>query len=834
MEASVTSLTRTSKAAASVVAAGLCAIAPTLSLGAPAATASTCVTSVSIGPLASTTECFRRQGLTWSTSGPVDFGGLKMTPGPNARFVVDPFNARVSAQGYSAAVQGPFPGITDAVQTIRIIRSGNFDITFQRRPEADRSTQFIGVTQGRAIDPGTIAELPGLDQVAALPSSRSATGALLTGMPDYAQVAPADVATLQSSGRISGGVTGPTVVVRLDTLGLADLEPLVFTLPDEAGVLLGTQVRGGVKVTPESVGGRFGFTLDLSAQFPDQLSGVAGHLRLFVAPGGVINLDRFKFEAGEIAIPKAFTLKPVLLEWDSRLKAWGGRSTLYIPALSRDGGFGADVRVADGKLQRAGLSVGVAIRMGKFTISRMAGAFEANPFLIEGSTTLGFGPPAPGVSGTGPLVSLDGTVNYTAGKAKLSGKWFVGGVELGTTGMDIDGTGVAIRGALGARIGDFQVSGQASGFAEWSPDFRFNVEGAASIRYGLFNGTGQALISGTGMAGCASTTLMGHTFSIGAGYLWQSKELRWLDATCDMGSFRVVRADGTATERGIREMGAGRMVMPVAAGSPVPKGVAIRVAGQGAPPEVDIPGLGVSTGAGVTQQATWMSVEDPSSNTTTIIIPRPQLVAGRSYSVSARAGSAPITSIATANVLDRPTVRAQRNGDSLDITVANAASLRRDGGGPATLVIEEVGPGVRHEVGRYPVASGSVPYVAPRGPAGTHRFIARIEQGGLPRAESVAGRYRATASRLARPSVRVVRTGPTSARLRWSRVPGATGYVVTARFNNDLVRYELGPGRRSLALVNVAPESPISARVRAESTYPALGPVGSARVAGRA
>lgn len=827
----MTSLTRTSKAAASVVAVGLCAIAPTLSLGAPAATASTCVTSVSIGPLASTTECFRRQGLTWSTSGPVDFGGLKMTPGPNARFVVDPFNARVSAQGYSAAVQGPLPGITDVVQTIRIIRSGNFDITFQRRPEADRSTQFIGVTQGRAIDLGTIAELPGLQRVAELPAAKSATGASLMGMPDYAQVPVADVATLQSSGRISGGVTGPTVAVRLDTLGLPDLEPLVFTLPDEAGVLLGTQIRGGVKVTPESVGGRFGFTLDLSAQFPEQLSGVAGHLRLFVAPGGVINLDRFKFEAGEIAIPKAFTLKPVLLEWDSRQKMWAGRSTLYIPALSRDGGFGADIRVADGKLQRAGLSVGVAIRLGKFTISRMAGAFEPNPFLIEGSTTLGFGP---ATGGTGPLVTTDGTVNYTGGTARLAGKWFIGGVEIGTTNMDIDRTGVAIRGALGMKIGEFQVSGQAAGFAEWSPDFRFNVEGAASIRYGLFNGSGQALISGTGIAGCASTTLMGYTFGIGAGYLWQNKELRWLDATCDMGAFRVVRGDGTPAERGIRETGMGQKVTPVVAGATVPKGVAIKVTGQGAPPRVDIPEIGVSTGTGVTQQSSWMSIEDAASRSTTIIIPRPLLQAGRSLSVTARAGSAPIASIATASILERPTVRAQRNGDSLDITVANAESLRRDGGGPATLVIEEVGPGVHHEVGRYPVASARVPYVAPRGPAGTHRFIARIEQGGLPRAESVAGRYRANASRLARPKVTVVRTGPTSARLRWSRVPGATGYVVTARFNNDLVRYELGPGRRSLALVNVAPESPISARVRAESTYPALGPVGSARIRGRA
>lgn len=804
-----------------------------MSLGAPKATTDTCVTSVSIGPLATTANCFRRQGLTWSTSGPVDFGGLTMTPGSNARFVVDPFNARVSARGYAAVVQGPFPGITDVAQTIRIIRSGNFDITFQRRPEADRSTQFIGVTSGRAIDLRTIAELPGLQQVAELPAAQSATGASLTGMPDYAQVAATDVATLQSSGRISGGVTGPTVAVRLDTLGLSDLEPLVFTLPDEAGVLLGTQIRGGVKVTPESVGGRFGFSLDLSAQFPEQLSGVAGNLRLFVAPGGVINLDRFKFEAGEIAIPKAFALRPVLLAWDSRQKMWAGRSTLYIPSLSRDGGFGADVRVADGKLQRAGLSVGVAIRMGKFTISRMAGAFEANPFLIEGSTTLGFGPPAPGASGTGPLVSLDGTVKYAAGKAKLSGTWFVGGVELGTTGMDIDGTGVAIRGGLAMKIGDFQVSGQASGFAEWSPDFRFNVEGAATIRYGLFNGTGTALISGTGIAGCASTTLMGYTFGIGAGYLWQDKELRWLDSTCDMGAFRVVRGDGTSAERGMRETGLGRKVIPVVDGGAVPKGIAIKVTGQGAPPKVEIPEIGVSTGTGVTQQSNWMSIEDAASSSTTIIIPRPLLRAGRPFSITARAGSAPIASIATANILERPTVRAQRRGDSLDITVANASSLRREGGGPATLVIEEVGPGVRHEVGRYPVASARVPYVAPRGPAGTHRFIARIEQGGLPRAESVAGRYRATASRLARPSVRVVRSGPTSARLRWSRVPGATGYVVTARFNNDLVRYELGPGRRSLALVNVAPESPISARVRAESTYPALGPVGSARITGR-
>jgi hypothetical protein len=120
----------------------------------------------------------------------------------------------------------------------------------------------------------------------------------------------------------------------------------------------------------------------------------------------------------------------------------------------------------------------------------------------------------------------------------------------------------------------------------------------------------------------------------------------------------------------------------------------------------------------------------------------------------------------------------------------------------------------------------SIPFRPSRGPAGMREIVASIEMYGLPREEKVIARFRAKASTLARPKVTVQRTGPTTTTVRWQKVPGATGYMVSAGFNDDMVSYAFDAGTTSLNLVDVVPESGVTALVRATSTYPAMGPAG--------
>jgi hypothetical protein len=121
----------------------------------------------------------------------------------------------------------------------------------------------------------------------------------------------------------------------------------------------------------------------------------------------------------------------------------------------------------------------------------------------------------------------------------------------------------------------------------------------------------------------------------------------------------------------------------------------------------------------------------------------------------------------------------------------------------------------------------SIPFRPARGPGGVREIVATFQMYGLPREEKVIARFRAKPSTLARPRVKVIRTGPTTAVVRWNRVPGATGYMVFAGFNDDMVSYAFDADTTSLKLNDVVPESGISALVRATSTYPAMGPAGA-------
>lgn len=871
--------------AAAIAAAGVVMMAPGV---AGAQQQAPCVTSVAIGDLAATVpsgSCFRREGLVWITDGDVDLGGLALTESSPGRgtLVMDPFNARVSAAGYA----GQVGGIASKIPVIGLMETGTFTITFQKTAQAQTDARYYGPAGGQAIKLTDIARIPGLAGVAGLPTAREPGGKELVGLPDYARVAEDDVMRLEESGTIRGGVLGATVEVPLATVGLPGFEPFIFTLPKSMS-FLGVRLDGAVEVLPakSAVDGAFGMRVRVDAEvsggwFGD-LDGLQGEVEVFAAPGGVVRADAVGFEAAQVGLGTAVMFKPLRLRYTRADNSWDGATTVYMPWLSQSSGFGGSWRIVGGTLQSLGLTLPAPIPLGPypFAIRRFTGVADWAPtFRISGGAKVTSYPDL----GTTEGVGMEGTLTYehadadgsTPWEIRVDGEYSLLGKTFGRSTSRVTASEFSTEVQLDAEVKRaVRLKGRVAGNVTWRPSSTFNLSGSVELRWADWRLTAQGIVSDRAVAVCgkARSSLLGD-FDIGGAYMWREKTFRWLDASCDLGPYRSepkVVATPAQAAQGVHDV----YLRPPATGEY--EGIAVKLVGLGRAPEVtaitggntargDEPGGKWSRTYAVAPDPTRLVIEgegylitkDPDTRTTTVLIARPangSLWVENPWFLVSTASDDPFRQgpeisyvkpgpTATGSVGDgRLTVATDVPQPPYSDNSRQARQRGVEGADPApnpTVRLIERGPGVERVLRTYREDDDlrglhnarqpdvSMRFAPARGPAGNRRIIAVVEEYGTVREEIVVARFRAKRSTLARPGVSVTRTGPTTARVRWTRVPGATGYRLVIGMNGDIREVTTGARATSLNLDGVVPESGVSARVRATSTFPAEGPAGS-------
>jgi len=874
-----------------------------------APTQATCVKTVAIGDLASTASgCFTRDGLVWTTTGDVDFGGLTIKATTKARFVADPFNARVSARGYRAQASGTLSGLP--IAGINVINSGNFDIAFQQTAQTDASVKFIGTTGGKSIRLDTIEKLPGLAGVQDLPEATGPSGEALVGFPDYAKVAEANVQALQSSGRIETGVTGENVAVPLAVLGLPELEPLVFQLPPQAGQLLGLELDGRAELLPTKNDGRFGLQVTTNAELKGtKFDGIQGDAVFFVAPGGHFSFESFSVEAGKVEMGSVVRLQPVSFSYDKAQGAFSATTTVFLPSLfGNTRGLGADVRVKDGKLQRFGLVVPVAIPVATTgaEITTLRGVVDWEPvFRIEGGGTIET--IAKVGKAQAAAVSFDkATIAYKAASATdpkdpwnvtASGDWLVVGEKFGTSTAELTAERMKMGLNLDFAYNKAKVTGQINGFLGWKPYFGASMDGKVDLRWGTWSIGAKAMLSvgkqgevvtgGVAACGTLRTDIKWLNFDVGGGYLWNEKKFKFLDSSCDLSAFRVDVEQAKPSQPG-PQGSFGAYVDPPDTGDY--KAIAVRLKGVNgqAPEVVSVTGADRNYTAPASERYSvetrgladpskpvierdgYVIAKDADAGVTTIIMPRPAIRtqtrgefrrwATNTYILVSTAPDDRFKdNPEVAYVVDDPTLTVSVEGGKIEVASdvpappppgdgakrSNSAQEMAyeqgltDQRNPIVTIYEE-GPGVSRIIRRYaerdavrpgndPDATDVVMNFTPApGPPGVRRIVARVEEYGLVREEKVLDTFRFDGTRLQRPEVSVTRTSDTTAVVRWTRVPGATGYRVALGYNGDVDVDNTTPGQRSIVLRDLVPESPVEVRVRATGNYPAFGPADAA------
>lgn len=898
---------------------GALALAAALVVAAPAVASTlaphqaSCVKTVAIGDLASTASgCFTRDGLVWVTTGDVDFGGLTIKATSRARFVADPFNARVAARGYRAQASGVFSGLP--IAGINVINSGNFDIAFQQTDQTDASVKFIGTTGGKRITLGTIEKLPGLAGVQDLPQATDPDGKALVGFPDYSRVSEAKVQELQASGRIPSGVTGESVEVPLEVMGLPALEPLVFQLPPQAGQLLGLELDGRAELLPMKMDDRFGLQVTANAELKGtRFDGIQGNAVFFIAPGGYFSFESFSMEAGKVEIGSVVRLQPVSFSYDKAQGSFAATTTVFLPSLfGNTRGLGADVRVKDGKLQRFGLVVPAAIPVATTgtEITTLQGSVDWEPvFKLQGGGTIETIAKV-GKAQTAAVSFDKANIAYTAAsptdpkdpwKVTASGDWLVLGEKFGTSSAEITSERLKMGLDLDFAVKQAKVKGQINGYIGWKPNFGASMDGNVDLRWGTWSIGAKAMVSvgkqgdmvtgGVAACGTLRTSFKWLNFDVGGGYLWNEKKFKFLDRSCDLSAFRVDIEQAKPTQP-TPEGSFGVYVDPPDTGDY--KAIAIRLKGvNGQAPEVTaVTGNDTNDNAPssdryrvetrgladrskpVIERDGYVIAKDTEAGMTTIIIPRPAIRtqtrgefvrwATKTYIL---VNTAPDDRFKDnpeiAYVMDAPTVegsiddgkiqvasdvpappppgdRPRGSNSAQEMAVENGLLARRN----PIVSLHEEGPGVSRLIRRYAERDAQRPgndpdaldlsagFTPAPGPPGLRRIVARVEEYGLVREEKVIDTFRFDGTRLERPEVSVTRTGDTTAVVRWTGVPNATGYRVALGYNGDVDVDNVGPRQRSMVVRDLVPESPLRVTVRATGNYPAFGPADSADAPG--
>ncbi len=297
-----------------------------------------------------------------------------------------------------------------------------------------------------------------------------------------------------------------------------------------------------------------------------------------------------------------------------------------------------------------------------------------------------------------------------------------------------------------------------------------------------------ATLSDRGLGACTSVNLLGHDFSVGAGFGPVSDFASFhVPTLAQLASHFDVFFDGCDLSKwqSLGPPGSGARASAAGGGSsfrvaPGTRMAVVGITGAGDAPRVQ---LTSPSGRPIVAQLDGTSLVDGAlairqSVTHHTVVQIPNAQAG-TWSLAALPGSAPITDVQTAHLLPRPKIHVSVSGRGgrrvLHYRVTRQPGLR-------VTFLERTGRGAA-EIGVAKRASGSIAFVSADGPR-SRTLVAQLERNGAPSPSIVVGRYSATPSKPGRVShVRVaMRRG--RALISFRAAAFATAYDVTVHLSD--------------------------------------------------
>ncbi len=233
------------------------------------------------------------------------------------------------------------------------------------------------------------------------------------------------------------------------------------------------------------------------------------------------------------------------------------------------------------------------------------------------------------------------------------------------------------------------------------------------------------------------------------------------------------------------------------------------ISAQGAAgvPAVTVSGPGgdsiTTNPVGHQMQGRFLVLNSATDRTTYIAIAQPQ--AG-TWTVTAAAGSQPITLLRSAQSLPDPSIQASLHdvgGGKMRLDY----SIRHIDGQQVSFV--EKGQDTGHALGAAQTDNGSITFTPGDGIAGERKIIAIVNQSGLPRTTIEVAHYRAAGRTLPdRPTgLRADRSG-TNVNITWKAAQRSTRYAVTADLDDGRrLLFVVEPNDQRVALAGVFPDS---------------------------
>jgi hypothetical protein len=296
-----------------------------------------------------------------------------------------------------------------------------------------------------------------------------------------------------------------------------------------------------------------------------------------------------------------------------------------------------------------------------------------------------------------------------------------------------------------------------------------------------------AIVSSKGIGFCALVPIGPFPTQVGIGYKW-GEGLDVSVFSCNTGDFEEARPGAAAAQAGRGY----RFTLP--AGLP---SAMVRVVSDGAPPAFELHGpkgeriLAPQDDPHVLRKDAVVIPQAP-EHRTLVALKRP---AGGRWTITPRPGSSPIRSVATADGLRAPSVRATVRGDGRRRVLAYR--VRPDAG--QRVMFLELGGRTYRRLGAARGASGRIRFAPAPGRAGRREIVAQIQRGGLVVKNLVVARYTAPGTaRPARPRGLRVRRTRAGLLVRWRPARGAFRYAVLVRQSTGTEAFRVT--RRSRAL----------------------------------
>ncbi len=527
--------------------------------------------------------------------------------------------------------------------------------------------------------------------------------------------------------------------------------------------------------------GSMTLTIELTGKLALQGRPQAVAINLPTKVGEGTKLDGFELNIAEVNMGGFFTVNGLKLSYTAAVKEFSGDAQITLPfkrGPHGDAGFIGGFSLRDGTLSRVRIGFsGMKVPLGAAaTLTSADGDFRWIPELRVALNASGaLGPVLPLPSGDRQIAGFNATLSLG-----LQDGWPYLRVDGGVSFMDIplgegwigiySNSGVNIAGRVGIGLPSirnnendpFYIGAKVDG---WVGANGFQVEGSGQLKlFGYRAGGADILINKRAVGACITMFF----FDVGAVYEW-GKGIDSFAGSCGLGRYRESFTSGATVSAGgsrsIR-MKSDEVMLSVKGRDKAPRFSLRSPSGR----VIKAPVTGTH---GVRKDHAFFIDEE--KMTTHVIPPR----GTKQWRIVPFAGSATITSARAIRKLPPERVRARVVGKGMKRTL-----VWRSAGGPDTTLAftETMRSGRDRGILTTNKASGRHRFrVSGNGHYGMRKLKVNVIHGGSPRETKVVDRFRVKApARLKGPrKVRAWRDDRTLT-VRWSRVKGASGYLVLA------------------------------------------------------